>query len=99
MHVVIVHNYAHRLRNDGILESAPVKLFGLPSDPADSKDVILKAGTWEVRSAEECGLAGADQNNIKKTLELWKHQIPEPYASMKSEPPKEQILSPRAAYD
>lgn len=94
MHFVIVHNFAHRLRNDGILESAPVKLFGLPADPVENKDIIVKAGTWERRSPDECGLSGADYQSVVKNLQFMKHQMPSPFNAMSSEPQKEQIVDP-----
>ena len=94
MHFVIVHNFAHRLRNDGIMESAPVKLFGLPTDPVENKDIIVKAGQWEYRTPEECGISGADYVHIMKELQFMKHHMPTPFVPMSSEPPKEQIVSP-----
>ena len=56
--VIITHGYAHRLRSDGLIESAPYEkgTFGI----------------WELRSLEEMDLSGGDWSVIQETLEKFR---------------------------
>jgi hypothetical protein len=61
MNIVICHGYAHRLRNDNLVESAPVF-----EDINDNHD--FEVGAWEIRTQEEMDLSGGDNSVIKDTL-------------------------------
>jgi hypothetical protein len=87
MTMLIVHGWAHRVRDDGIVESAPVREFGLPQDRPEDRDFTLKGGDWRVRHFSDCGLSGSDFVHIKKVLETIRAFMPEPFISPSSEVP------------
>ena len=71
MVVFIVNGWAHRMLNNGLIESAPVRKFGLPTD--EEKEIIVPADKWQVRTAQEMNLTGGDQSLIAEELHRFSH--------------------------
>lgn len=72
MIIHIVHGYAHRILNNGVVESAPV----LPA-PID-KD-ILNFGPWLPRTPESMNHTGGDMALIQEMLERQANLFPPDY--------------------
>lgn len=71
MVIFIVNGYAHRLLNSGIMESAPVRMFGLPSDK--EKQVIVPEDQWANRTPQSMNLSGGDISLIESELSRLTH--------------------------
>lgn len=67
MNIIISHGFAHRLRNDGIVESCPVVRQELPQDDVPDMTALLDAD-WEIRNLEDMDLTGGDYSVIKDML-------------------------------
>lgn len=65
MNVVIVHGYAHRLNEFGIVESAPVKTI--------SGGVGLMDSDWQQRSEDSMDMLGGDMDLVRSDLERYSH--------------------------
>lgn len=58
MNIIAAHGYAHRLRADGFVESAPM---------LEEKEVLL-IGDWKIRDREAMDLSGGDYEFIRNEL-------------------------------
>jgi hypothetical protein len=68
MNIVIVHGYAHRLMESGVVESAPVA-----TSKAGGGSVLIDETGWQQRTPESMDLSGGDEFTIRETLERFSH--------------------------
>jgi hypothetical protein len=109
MTILIVDSWAHRLRNDGLMESALVvdivegELTGNLTDVEDSWDTIdftglaLDSGLWAVRPPADVELTGGEYSTIQQTINRVASQFPEGRPGLpKSEKPTQTTVEPGA---
>lgn len=68
MNIVIAHGYAHRMLRNGMIESAPVVAV-----PSDRGPIYTIRPEWKPRSAVQMDLSGGDFEQIRLTLDLYRH--------------------------
>lgn len=84
MIIIQIHNFAHRILNNGLVESAPVFSNGV-------------VGEWEFRSAESMDLTGGDEEHIRHTLQRLAVMFPGDYRLPRSgvvEQPEKVAVAP-----
>jgi len=84
--IVITHGFAHRLRNDGLIESAPFD------------DEKLTFGEWQFRNITDMDLSGGDFEEINHTLKRFRtiFALSGRRTPVVTEPLAQQSLSPEA---
>jgi hypothetical protein len=69
MIVAIVHGFAHRILNNGLMQSAPVI--------SEGDEIVI--GEFDFHAAEEMQLGGGDEELIRSTLERFASVFPADY--------------------
>lgn len=65
MVMFIVNGWAHRMLNNGLVESSPVKVVP-GEDPKDTAFIVK--GPWALRTQESMGMSGGDSEYIRAEL-------------------------------
>ena len=68
MNVVIAHGYAHRLLNNGIVESTPVREVR----DQEGNSIWAFRGPWQAKLPSQMDLSGGDAELIRLTLERFR---------------------------
>lgn len=71
MVVMVINKFAHRITNAGVVESAPIREFGLPTDK--EKEIIIPDEGWESRTPASMNLTGGDFSLIETELQRFSY--------------------------
>jgi len=96
MTILIVDGWAHRLRNDGLMESAEVLHHRFDNDSTMMAQSTLDDG-WAVRPPTDVELTGGEYSTIQQTINRVASQFPEGRPGLpKSEKPTQTTVEPGA---
>lgn len=68
MNIIIAHGYAHRMLNNGLVESTPVVTV-----PSDAGPIFTLRPDWKLRSPQQMDLGGGDMELVRLSLDQFRH--------------------------